>query len=80
MLAHDPLATAFLLVETVKTGEPVWAVKWRSTDGTRLRRRIGAGARMTRDASGRWRPREGRPAPGQLTEFQAWASSPRVRS
>jgi hypothetical protein len=24
MLPNDPLATAFLLVETLKTGEPVW--------------------------------------------------------
>jgi integrase len=71
MLPHDPLATAFLLVETVKTGEPVWAVKWRSADGTRVRRRLGAGAWVARDGEGRWRPREGRPPPGQVTEFQA---------
>jgi hypothetical protein len=70
MLVHDPLATAFLLVETVKTGEPVWAVKWRSSDGTRLRRRLGCGAWVVRDDGGRLRPREGRPTAGQLTEFQ----------
>jgi integrase len=71
MFTHDPLATAFLLVETLKTGEPVWAVKWRSADGTRLRRRLRAGAWVVRDGVDRWRPREGRPPPGQLTEFQA---------
>jgi integrase len=46
-------------------------VKWRSADGTRLRRRLGAGAWVVRDGGGRWRPREGRPPAGQLTEFQA---------
>ena len=71
MLADDPVATAFLLVETVKGGRPVWAVKWRSADGIRVRRRLGCGAWVVRDAGGRWRPREGRPTAGQLTEFQA---------
>src|SRR5215211_6517430 len=71
MLAQDPLATAFLLVETVKTGEPVWAVKWRSADGTRIRRRLGAQAWVVRDGAGQWRPRDGRPPSGHLTEFQA---------
>jgi len=49
MTAHDPL-TAFLLVETTKdSGEPVWAVKWRSADGQRVRRRLGARAWLARD-------------------------------
>jgi integrase len=64
--------TAFLLVETLRrTGEPVWAVKWRSADGTRIRRRLGAQAWVVRDGAGRWRPRDGRPPSGHLTEFQA---------
>src|SRR4051812_29091070 len=71
MLADDAVATAFLLVERVKGGWPVWAVKWRSADGVRVRRRLGCGAWVVRDRSGRWRPREGRPTAGQLTEFQA---------
>jgi integrase len=72
MTAHDPLSTAFLLVETTKgSGEPVWAVKWRSADGERVRRRLGAHAWLVRDASRGWRARSGRPAPGHLTEYQA---------
>ena len=72
MTAHDPLSTAFLLVETTKdTGEPVWAVKWRSADGQRVRRRLGAHAWLVRDGRRGWRPRSGRPAPGHLTEYQA---------
>jgi integrase len=70
--AHDPLSTAFLLVETTKdTGEPVWAVKWRSADGQRVRRRLGARAWLVRDGARGWRPRSGRPAAGHLTEYQA---------
>jgi integrase len=70
--SHDPLATSFLLVETLKTtGEPVWAVKWRGADGERIRRRLGAPAWVARDGARGWRPREGRPAPGHLTEYQA---------
>src|SRR5687768_11510906 len=72
MTAHDPLSTAFLLVETTKSaGEPVWAVKWRSADGQRVRRRLGARAWLVRDGRRGWRPRSGRPAPGHLTEYQA---------
>jgi integrase len=71
MTAHDPLSTTFLLVETTKAGEPVWAVKWRSADGSRVRRRLGARAWLVRDGSRGWRPRSGRPSPGHLTEFQA---------
>src|SRR5688572_8466437 len=72
MAAHDPLSTAFLLVETLKvSAEPVWAVKWRSADGERVRRRLGAGAWVVSDGAGGWRPRDGRAAPGYLTEFQA---------
>jgi integrase len=71
MPAHDPLSTTFLLVETTKSGEPVWAVKWRSADGSRVRRRLGACAWLVRDGSRVWRARTGRPAPGHLTEFQA---------
>ena len=72
MPAHDPLSTAFLLVETLKaSGKPVWAVKWRSADGERVRRRLGANAWVATDGAGGWRPRDGRPAPEHLTEFQA---------
>jgi integrase len=71
MSAYDPLSTAFLLVETTKTGEPVWAVKWRSADGERVRRRLGVHAWVVHDPSRGWRPRSGRPGPGQLTEYQA---------
>ena len=72
MTVHDPLSTAFLLVETTKdTGEPVWAVKWRSADGQRVRRRLGARAWLARDGRRGWRPRSGRPAPGHLTAYQA---------
>jgi integrase len=49
----------------------VWAVKWRSADGQRVRRRLGAHAWLVRDGSHGWRPRSGRPAPGHLTEYQA---------
>ena len=49
MTAHDPLSTTFLLVETTKEDEPVWAVKWRSADGSRVRRRLGARAWLVRD-------------------------------
>jgi integrase len=70
--AHDPLSTAFLLIETLKSnGAPVWAVKWRSADGKRLRRRLGGAAWVVRGHDGHWRPRAGRPVAGQLTEFQA---------
>lgn len=71
MTAHDPLSTAFLLVETTNAGEPVWAVKWRSADGSRIRRRLGARAWLARDGAFGWRPRSGRPAPEHLTEYQA---------
>jgi len=72
MTPHDPLSTTFLLVETTKAaGVPVWVVKWRSADGERIRRRLGAPAWVVRDEAGDWSPREGRPAPGHLTEFQA---------
>jgi hypothetical protein len=67
MTAHDPLSTAFLLVQTTKTGEPVWAVKWRSADGERVRR----DAWLVHDRSRGWRLRSGRPAPGHLTEYEA---------
>lgn len=66
----DPLATAFLLVETSRRGELVWAGKWRSADGTRIKRRLGAQAWVTRDGD-RWVPRAGRPKPEHLTERQA---------
>jgi hypothetical protein len=70
--APDPLSTAFLLIETLKSnGAPVWAVKWRSADGKRLRRRLGGAAWVVKADDGRWRPRAGRPVAGQLTEFQA---------
>jgi hypothetical protein len=48
----------------------VWVVKWRSADGTRVRRRLGAWAWVER-REGDWRPRSGRPREGWLTEFQA---------
>ncbi len=70
--APDPLSTAFLLIETLKSdGTPVWAVKWRSADGERLRRRLGIAAWVVAADDGRWRPRSGRPVAGHLTEFQA---------
>jgi integrase len=71
MAAVDPVSTAFLLVETTRGGEPVWAVKWRGGDGSRAKRRLGAAAWVERDREGGWRPREGRPRGGQLTERQA---------
>ncbi|MCU1350757.1 MAG: site-specific integrase, partial [Acidobacteria bacterium] len=71
MASVDPLTTGFLLVEELGSGDPVWAVKWRSADGTRVRRRLGARAWVERDAGGGWRPRGGRPREGWLTEFQA---------
>jgi integrase len=67
----DPVATAFLLVEVSRRGEPVWAVKWRSADGSRPKRRLGRVAWVQLDAAGGWRPRAGRPRDGELTEFQA---------
>jgi len=68
----DPVATAFLLVETLRSnGMPVWSVKWRGADDQRRRRRLGFGAWMEPDGDGGWMPRPGRPADGYLTEFQA---------
>ena len=67
----DPGATAFLLVELTRDGRPVWAVKWRSADGARVKRRMNRGAWMRRGADGRWAPRSGRPQDGELTEFRA---------
>ena len=66
----DPAATAFLLVEATRGGEPVWAVKWRSADGSRIKRRLGHDA-WVRRVDGAWTPRSGRPVDGALTEFQA---------
>ena len=71
MKAADPTATAFLLVEQTRSGEPVWAVKWRSVDGSRVKRRLGRPAWLQRGADGEWKPRTGRPRDGELTEFQA---------
>jgi len=42
-----------------------------SADGERIRRRLGANAWVVSDGAGGWRPRDGRPSPGQLTEYQA---------
>jgi integrase len=67
----DPAATAFLLVEITRGGRPVWAVKWRSADGTRIKRRLGRSAWLCSGSDGRWTPRSGRPRDGALTEFQA---------
>jgi integrase len=71
MKAADPTATAFLLVEQTRSGEPVWAVKWRSADGSRVKRRLGHAAWLQRGADSEWKPRSGRPHEGELTEFQA---------
>lgn len=68
---HDPVSTAFLLVETTRGGEPVWAAKWRRADGTRAKRRLGAPAWLERDGTGGWRARSGRAHPSHLTERQA---------
>jgi hypothetical protein len=51
--SRDPASTAFLLVEKFKNGDPVWAVKWRSADGTRPRRRM-APAWLVSDGNGGW--------------------------
>ena len=48
----------------------LWAAKWRSADGSRIKRRLGSAAWLERDGR-RWRPRSGRPRPGYLTERQA---------
>lgn len=55
----DPLATAFLLVETGPSGIPYWSVKWRSEDGARVKRRLGAEAWVKRSGED-WTPRPGR--------------------
>lgn len=68
--SRDPASTAFLLVERLTNGDPVWAVKWRSTDGTRPRRRM-APAWLAAKRDGSWKPRQGRPVDGALSEFQA---------
>jgi integrase len=49
----------------------VWAVKWRSAHGTRIKRRLGHSAWLCSGPDGRWIPRSGRPRDGALTEFQA---------
>ena len=67
---RDPASTAFLLVEQLKNGDPVWVVKWRSPDGTRPRRRM-APAWLAPKRDGGWKPRQGRPVDGALSEFQA---------
>jgi integrase len=68
--SRDPASTAFLLVEKLKNGDPVWAVKWRSPHGTRPRRRM-ASAWLAAKRDGSWKPRQGRPVDGALSEFQA---------
>jgi hypothetical protein len=68
---HDPISTAFLLVERRRTGEPVWTVKWRSADGSRTRGRLGANAWVSPGDDGGWTPRGGRAPAGWLTQFQA---------
>jgi len=70
MVEFDPLTTAFLLVETTRGDDPVWAAKWRSADGSRVKRRLGAQAWLERDGT-EWRARAGRPRPDHLTERQA---------
>ena len=68
----DPVSTAFLLVERLRSNDmPVWSVKWRGADDERRRRRPGWAAWMEPDGSGGWRPRAGRPHDGCVTEFQA---------
>jgi integrase len=67
----DPVASAFLLVEANRGGRPVWAVKWRSVDGSRPKRRLGHEAWLCGGPDGKWAPRSGRPRDGALTEFQA---------
>ena len=54
---HDPVSTAFLLVETDRGGEPRWAVKWRGADGKRVKRRLlHEIARVERASRARWQP------------------------
>src|SRR4051794_39465238 len=77
MARYDPLTTAFLLVEQDRSGPPVWAVKWRASDGRRIKRRLGAKAWMAFDR-GEWHARRGRPAPEHLTERQASRLIPEV--
>ena len=68
----DPVSTAFLLVEKLRSdGMPVWTVKWRSANDERVRRRLGFAAWVEPDGAGGWKPRPGRPHEGALTEFQA---------
>src|SRR5919108_4725483 len=67
----DPAATAFLLVEVTRGGRPVWAVKWRSADDSRIKRRLGHDAWLCAGPGGAWTARSGRPRDGALTEFQA---------
>jgi integrase len=74
----DPVASAFLLIETTRGGEPVWAVKWRSVDGSRPKRRLGHDAWLCVGPDGKWFPRSGRPRDGALTEFQARRLLPQV--
>jgi integrase len=67
----EPVASAFLLVEATRGGRPAWAVKWRSVDGSRPKRRLGHHAWLCVGPDGKWAPRSGRPRDGALTEFQA---------
>lgn len=70
----DPLPTPALVVQAGPTGQPVYMAKWRHKrpDGTtgQVKRKLGP-AWLTRDPSGEWVKRKGRPADGYLDERAA---------
>lgn len=58
------------LIVVERAAGPVYYAKWRLSDGTQVKRRVGP-AWLSRDRSGQWVRRRGRPAPGSLTEVEA---------
>lgn len=73
----DPLASAFLVIDVTRQGSPRWAVKWRRSDGKRVKTRLGVEAWVRRDGD-TWVPRGGRPLVGAATERQARKLVPEV--
>ncbi len=71
MTRSGPAVDSLLARRDAEAGEPVWAVKWRSADGTRCAAGSACDAWLVRD-DGRALAAAERPAgAGHLTEYQA---------